>query len=169
MQKITGQFLKTCKIETEKVKKLLREYHPNFVDREVFFEWCNASSYGGVCQISYIRKAARIRLSKKYDHTDLATLHHELIHAFLPPRTFHKEEFTKGMAILKENGLKVTRFAEGAKEEEFAYAYSVDFPNGKHLVVRKQRKTYTIKWLIMHGGECVDNGRVFKLIKKRED
>lgn len=168
MRKITGDLLKICREEEEKVMKVLQGMS-SITFRDIEFEYCNTYRSGGHC-ITYGNSdsTAIIRLSTKFDHTDRTILRHELIHAFLPQGVHHGSEFMYAMALLNKNRLPTSRFTNLRKEKpEYKYEYTCTLPSKEVLTIKRMRKTYTIEWLESQGGEGWDRGRYFKLVKTR--
>lgn len=169
MKKITGELLNRCEKLEKEVKAILQtEMREHFTPRKITYEYCNATGYAGECRTrrkSDIEETAVIRLSRKFDISD-DTIVHELIHACLPMNTFHGPLFQQAMDTLNEWGLQVSRFASADERKaiNYKYVYRVSAPGRRPVIVKRQRITYTIKYLQAHGGQAVVNGQTFELM-----
>ena len=50
------------------------------------------------------------------------------------------------------------------KAINYKYVYRVSAPGHRPVIVKRQRITYTIKYLQAHGGQAVVNGQTFELM-----
>lgn len=166
MQKITGDLLAKCWNIERNVQEILAAHMPAYyTPRVVEYEYCNATQYAGECRI--IGDKAVIRLSKKFK-ISTSIISHELIHAFMPEDVNHGHEFMRAMRLLHDNGIKVERFAHDsdlAAPITYRYMYRVSAPGRAPFIVKRQRKTYTIKYLEENNGRFVEDGRTFELLK----
>ena len=156
MKQITGELLDRCQRLEKEVKAILQTTMcEHYTPRKITYEYCNATGYAGECRTrrkSDIEETATIRLSQKFNISD-DTIIHELIHACLPMNTFHGPIFRQAMETLNEWGLQVSRYASAdeRKAVNYKYVYRVSAPGCRPVIVKRQRITYTIKYLQAHG------------------
>ena len=155
MKKITGAFLEECRKEEQTIRALLSQHMPDvFNDRKITWEWCRSIKRAGYCQLGSIRPIARIRITEAIDLDDImATVRHELIHAFLPFEEIHGDLFFAAKALLERNGLCVSYGATGSvKESSFKWLLYTD-KGEKYLFTRKNQ---AISFILAHQGIEID-------------
>lgn len=160
MKKITGEFLGVCQKEEQAIRALLSEHMPDvFINRKIEWEWCRSIRRAGYCLLYSTRPLAQIRITNAVENDDImATVRHELIHAFLPFKEHHGDLFHAAMALLKANGLHVSYGATCTiKESAFKWLLYTD-KGEKHYYTRKNR---TISFLLENQGFEIDGVKYY--------
>ena len=155
MKKITGAFLEECRKEEQAIRSLLSQHMPDvFNDREIEWEWCRSINKAGYCQLGSMRPIARIRITNAVELDDImATVRHELIHAFLPFKEQHGKLFHAAMTLLECNGLHVSNGATGSvKAESFKWMIYTDKGEQTYFT----RKNRAIDFLLENQGFEID-------------
>lgn len=158
MKKITGTFLEECRKEEQNIRSLLSRHMPDvFNDREIDWEWCRSINKAGYCQMSSIRPWARIRITELVEFDDImATVRHELIHAFLPFEEMHGDLFFAAKDLLERNGLNVSYGAVCIiKESAFKWLLYTDKGEKSYYI----RKNGAISFVLTHQGIEIDGIR----------
>ena len=151
LTKITGAFLKECQKEERAIRALLAEHMPDvFTNRKIEWEWCHSIRKAGYCQVHSRNPRARIRITNAVELGDImATVRHELIHAFLPFEESHGDLFHAAMAVLESNGLHVSYGATGSiNAKYFKWLLYTD----KGAKFYRARKNRTISFVLAHQG-----------------
>lgn len=160
MKKITGAFLEECRKEEQAIRSLLSQHMPDvFTNRKIEWEWCRSIRKAGYCQLYSIRPWAQIRITNAVELDDImATVRHELIHAFLPFKEQHGDLFHAAMALLESNGFHVSYGATGSiKADSFKWLLYTD-KGEKFFHARKNR---TISFVLAHQGIEMDGAKYY--------
>ena len=130
-----------------------------FTNRKIEWEWCHSIRKAGYCQLNSIRPWAQIRITNAVELDDImATVRHELIHAFLPFKEMHGDLFHAAMTVLESNGLHVSYGATGSiKAESFKWLLYTD--KGEKLY--HARKNRTIDFILTHQGIEMDGVKYY--------
>ena len=158
MKKITGAFLEECRKEEQAIRALLSQHMPDvFNDREIEWEWCQSIRKAGYCQMSSIRPWARIRITEVVEFDDImATVRHELIHAFLPFEEMHGDLFFAAKDLLERNGLHVS-YGATCSIKELAFKWLLYTDKGEKFYYT--RKNQAISFILAHQGIEIDGIR----------
>lgn len=155
MKKITGAFLEECRKEEQAIRSLLSQHMPDvFNNRKIEWEWCRSIRMAGYCLLYSTRPLAQIRITNAVENDDImATVRHELIHAFLPFREKHGDLFHAAMTLLEANGRHVSYGATCTiKESAFKWVLYTD-KGEKSYYTRKNR---AISFLLENQGFEID-------------
>ena len=160
MQPITGAFLAKIRNIEKKIRAILRKDMPeSYTDRPIGYEWCNATTYGGICRnhrdrdpfTDELRETALVRYSTRYDITP-DIIAHEILHALLPFGTGHGRLFKQGARVLEKYGYHVTVYMtyeqihtlRPKKAAKTPYRYALVMPSG-YVVARYKTACRIVK------------------------
>lgn len=160
MQPITGAFLANIRNIEKNIRAILSQDMPeSYIDRPIGYEWCNATTYGGICRnhqdrdpfTGELHETALVRYSTRYDITP-DIIAHEILHALLPFRTGHGRLFKQGARVLEKHGYHVTVYMTDEqmhtlrpkKAAKTPYRYALVMPSG-YVVARYKTACRIVK------------------------
>ena len=151
MKKIKGNEKQVCTELHKQIYEVLSVEMPHdIMNREISFEWCNASTYLGQCILQRSSNVAIVRISCMFDF-DKSTVAHEILHALLPFHVKHGLLFNKAMTIINDAlNLRVTLVAcmelsQTCKKDVAPYKYAIVNKETGELLLRFKRCCKKIK------------------------
>lgn len=144
IQPITGAFLAKIRNIEKDIRAILSQNMPeSYTDRPIGYEWCNATTYGGICRnhqdrdpfTGELHETALVRYSTCYDITP-DIIAHEILHALLPFRTGHGRLAVSSRTRREETSPSNRRANPSASNVS---ANTIEEPPGPPLCVPKAR------------------------------